>query len=59
MVKLHETITTLLSIVGLLLGAWLGYEIAGILGVLMFVPVGALAGLCLGLLGWRIIYLVV
>ncbi|NKK59937.1 hypothetical protein ELH40_07605 [Rhizobium ruizarguesonis] len=59
MVKLHETITTLLSIVGLLLGAWLGYEIAGIFGVLMFVPVGALAGLCLGLLGWRIIYLVV
>lgn len=57
MIRLHKTITTLLSIVGLLLGGWLGYEIAGIVGVLMFVPVGAIVGLCAGLLGWRVICL--
>lgn len=42
---------------GLIIGGWLGYQLAGILGVLMFVPVGAIVGLCAGLMGWRIIYL--
>lgn len=57
MTTLHKTITTLLSTVGLIIGGWLGYHLAGILGVLMFVPVGAVVGLCAGLMGWRIFYL--
>ncbi|TBD43429.1 MULTISPECIES: hypothetical protein [Rhizobium] len=57
MTRLHKTITTLLSTVGLIIGGWLGYQLAGILGVLMFVPVGAIVGLWAGLMGWRIIYL--
>ncbi|MBY5701023.1 hypothetical protein [Rhizobium leguminosarum] len=57
MTRLHKTITTLLSTMGLIIGGWLGYQLAGILGVLMFVPVGAIVGLCAGLMGWRIIYL--
>jgi hypothetical protein len=57
MVRLHKTITTLLGILGLIVCGWWGYEIAGTLGILMFVPVGALVGLCLGLLGWRTIYM--
>ncbi|TAV45350.1 hypothetical protein ELI30_27230 (plasmid) [Rhizobium leguminosarum] len=55
MTRLHQTITTLLSTMGLIIGGWLGYQLAGILGVLMFMPVGAIAGLCAGLMGWRII----
>jgi hypothetical protein len=57
MTRLHKTITTLLSTLGLIIGGWLGYRLAGILGVLMFVPVGAIVGLCVGLMGWRIVYL--
>ncbi|WP_163880923.1 MULTISPECIES: hypothetical protein [Rhizobium] len=56
MTRLRKTITTLLSTLGLIIGGWLGYQLAGILGVLMFVPVGAIVGLCAGLMGWRIIY---
>ncbi|MBY5539333.1 hypothetical protein HFO60_04620 [Rhizobium leguminosarum] len=57
MTTLHKTITTLLSTMGLIVGGWLGYQLAGILGALMFLAVGAIVGLCAGLMGWRIIYL--
>ena len=57
MTRLHKAITTLLSTMGLIIGGWLGYQLAGMLGVLMFMPVGAIVGLCAGLMGWRIIYL--
>lgn len=49
--------TILLSILGLIFGGVLGFGSAGIFGALMFALVGAIVGLCLGLLGWRIIYL--
>jgi hypothetical protein len=55
--KLHQIFTMLLSIVGLVLGAWFGYQAAGILGVLTFTPLGALAGFVLGAVGWDIFYL--
>ncbi|TBD04768.1 hypothetical protein ELH21_10330 [Rhizobium leguminosarum] len=57
MTRLHQTITTLLSTVGLIVGGLLGYQLAGILGVLRFMPVGAIVGRCAGLMGWRTIYL--
>ncbi|NKM65311.1 hypothetical protein GFL58_30820 [Rhizobium leguminosarum bv. viciae] len=57
MTTLHKTITTLLSTMGLIVGGWLGYQLAGTLGALMFLAVGAIVGLFAGLMGWRIIYL--
>lgn len=55
--RIQQTVTILLSILGLTLGAVCGLEIAGIIGLLMFALVGAIVGLCLGLIGWRMIYL--
>jgi hypothetical protein len=40
--KVHNIITTILSTLGLFLGAWGGYDLAGILGAIVFAPVGAL-----------------
>ncbi|PYB71863.1 hypothetical protein DMY87_16850 [Rhizobium wuzhouense] len=57
METLHRTVTVIVSTIGLILGGWFGYDLAGPIGVLMFVPLGALAGLILSTLSWRIIYL--
>lgn len=54
--KLHNAITIILSTVGLILGGWLGYELAGPIGVMVFTPLGALAGLVLSILNWRLLY---
>ncbi len=56
MAKLYNAITFILSTVGLILGGWFGYELAGPIGVLIFVPLGALAGLLLSVLNWRLLY---
>jgi hypothetical protein len=55
--RIQQTVSILLSILGLTLGAVCGLEIAGIFASLMFALVGAIVGLCLGLIGWRMIYL--
>ncbi|TBY61823.1 hypothetical protein E0H46_28630 [Rhizobium leguminosarum bv. viciae] len=52
MTRLHKTTRTVLSTMGLIIGGLLGYQLAGILGLVMFVPVGAIVGLCAGLMGW-------
>jgi len=54
--KLHKAIAIILSTVGLILGGWLGYELAGPIGVLVFTPLGALAGLIFSILNWRRLY---
>ena len=53
--KLHNIITTILSTIGLVLGIWGGYELAGILGAILFAPVGAFAGLAVGVLHVRLL----
>lgn len=55
--KLRNAITFILSAIGLLIGGWLGYELAGVIGVLVFTPFGALAGLVLSILNWRLLCL--
>jgi hypothetical protein len=54
--NLHKATTIILSIIGLILGGWLGYELAGPIGVLVFTPLGALAGLVVSFLNWRLLY---
>jgi hypothetical protein len=54
--KLHQAVGFILSTIGLILGGWLGYELAGLIGVLVFTPLGALAGLILSILNWRLFY---
>ncbi len=54
--KLHNAITFILSTLGLVLSGWLGYELGGLIGVLLFTPLGALAGLVLSILNWRLLY---
>jgi hypothetical protein len=54
--RLHKAITIILSAIGLILGGWLGYELAGPIGVLVFTPLGALAGSILSILNWRLLY---
>lgn len=55
--KLQQMITTILSLIGLVGGAVVGYQTAGILGIVVFTPLGALAGLILGCLGWHALFL--
>lgn len=57
MEKIGNALICILSIVGLILGGWLGYQLAGPIGVVVFVPLGALAGLIVGFLNWRLILL--
>lgn len=57
MEKLHKAIIRLMSAIGLFLGGWFGYEFAGPIGVLLFVPLGTPAGLIMGVLNWRLILL--
>ncbi|MGQ3211524.1 MAG: hypothetical protein ACT6U0_21450 [Shinella sp.] len=54
--KVHNIITTILSVVGLFLGAWGGYELAGILGAITFAPIGAFVGLVVGALHIRLLH---
>lgn len=53
--KIHNVITTILSMAGLFLGLWGGYDIAGILGIITFAPVGAFVGLTIGVLHIRLL----
>lgn len=55
--KLHNAITLILSTAGLFAGGWLGYELAGPLGALVLTPLGALTGLVLSTLNWRLLYI--
>lgn len=53
--KLHNIVSTVLSTMGLLVGMLGGYELAGILGAIMFAPVGAFAGLAVSVLHIRLL----
>ncbi|MCT7662848.1 hypothetical protein N5B53_03105 [Shinella kummerowiae] len=53
--KVHNIITTILSTLGLFLGVWVGYELAGILGAITFAPVGALVGFAVSVLHIRLL----
>lgn len=55
--KLHTAVTLILSTTGLIVGGWLGYELVGPMGVLVFTSLGALAGLVLSTINWRLLYL--
>ncbi|MCJ8053263.1 hypothetical protein GB928_015490 [Shinella curvata] len=55
--KIHNAITTILSTVGLFVGLWGGYDIAGILGAITFAPVGAFVGCTIGMLHIRLLTL--
>jgi hypothetical protein len=48
--KTAQAITIFLGTIGLIVGGWLGYELAGPIGVLVFTPLGALAGSILNIL---------
>ena len=48
MTKLRNIFVMIVSIVGLLAGGWIGYELAGILGAILFIPVGAWIGALVG-----------
>ncbi|WP_420854856.1 hypothetical protein [Shinella kummerowiae] len=52
---MHNIITTILSTLGLFLGVWVGYELAGILGAITFAPVGALVGFAVSVLHIRLL----
>jgi hypothetical protein len=53
--KIHNAITTIPSTVGLFVGLWGGYDIAGIPGAITFAPMGAFAGLTIGMLHIRLL----
>jgi hypothetical protein len=53
--KVHSIITIILSVLGLFLGAWGGYDLAGIVGAIMFAPIGAFVGLVVGALHIRLL----
>ncbi|WP_313531808.1 hypothetical protein [Shinella sp.] len=53
--KIHNAITTILSTVGLFLGLWGGYDIAGIPGAITIAPVGAFVGCTIGMLHIRLL----
>ncbi|MCS4244713.1 hypothetical protein M2418_004254 [Rhizobium sp. BIGb0125] len=54
--KLHKAIALNLITIGLILVGWLGYELAGPIEILVFTPLGAMLGLVLSILNWRLLY---
>jgi|EndMetStandDraft_8_1072994.scaffolds.fasta_scaffold8701559_1 hypothetical protein len=54
--KLHKAIALIQTTIGLILVGWLGFELAGPIGILVFTPLGAMVGLVLSILNWRLHY---
>ncbi|RYG95223.1 MAG: hypothetical protein EON58_14630 [Alphaproteobacteria bacterium] len=54
---LTNAVAFILSTAGLIIGGWFGYDLAGPIGVLVFTPLGALGGLLVSILNWRLLYL--
>ena len=48
MASFRNVLAIAVSIVGLLVGGWIGYDLAGILGAMLFIPVGAWVGALAG-----------
>jgi hypothetical protein len=44
MERLHRIFMTITSTLGLILGIWLGFDLAGVLGAMAFAPAGAFLG---------------
>lgn len=48
MTRFRNIFVLMISIVCMLAGGWLGYVLAGIVGAVFFVPVGAFVGVFIG-----------
>ena len=56
--KARHVLIFTLSLVGLILGSIAGYQAVGVLGVAVFAPLSALLGLVVGILGLRLVEIV-
>lgn len=48
MTRLRNIFVVVVSTIGLFAGGWIGYDLAGILGAILFIPVGAWVGAVVG-----------